>query len=97
RITGAIVLYYTVSSEHGKECIGDVLTDVARLRRSQSCLHAFQRRLLRVEEPLRGPAQEHRARQWAVISSMAAGQLEECAFARLHGRGLTRQTRSSCL
>ena len=70
--------------EHGEEGVGDVLAGVAGLRGGEAGLHAFQRRLLGVEEGLRRLAEEDGARQRAVVAVVAAGDLEERALAGLH-------------
>ena len=63
------------------------------LRRLEPRVHALQHRRLGVEEGLRRLAQEHRARQRAVIAVIGPGELEEGALARLHRRIVPGQVR----
>ena len=53
RIAGAVVLADAVPLEHGEEGVGDILAGVAGLAPCEPGLHAFQHRLLGVEEFLR--------------------------------------------
>src|SRR3546814_16176204 len=73
--------------------LGNVVAAASGPGLGETRLHALQHRLLGLDEVLRRLAEEHRARQRAVIAAVAAGDLEEGAFAGFQGAVVPGQVR----
>ena len=97
RIAAAIVLDDAVFLEHGEIGIDHIFGEVAGAGFFKSGRETFLDGFFGIEKILRRLAQEHRARQRAVIAAIAAGNLEEGPLARFHRTVVPGQMGRGCI